>query len=89
MDDDIAFHSKQVAELCKGWNVHWQYRAAYQPSGNGIAKRIHCTVKSLAARSKSDLLKVVFWCNLSAKAGTDAASAHCNVLFKYLWRSFS
>lgn len=86
MDNSTAFRSKQVAELCKEWNVHRLYRAAYRPSGNGIAERVHRTVKSLAARSKSDPLKVVFWYNLSARAGSDAASAPCNVLFKYSWR---
>ena len=86
MDNSTAFRSKQVAELCKEWNVRRQYRAAYRPSGKGIAELIHRTVKSLAARSKSDPLKVVFWYNLSARVGTDATSAPCNVLFKYPWR---
>ena len=86
MDNSPAFRSKQVAEVCREWNVLRQYRAAYRPSGNGIAERIHRTIKSLAARSKSDPLKVVFWYNLAAKGGTGAASSPCNILHGYAWR---
>ena len=43
-------------------------------------------MKSLAARNKSDPLKVVFWYNLAAKEGQKAASAPCSTLFRYSWR---
>ena len=41
MDNSTAFCSKQVADLCREWNVNRQYRAAYRPSGNGIVERVH------------------------------------------------
>ncbi|MEL6804156.1 MAG: DDE-type integrase/transposase/recombinase, partial [Bacteroidota bacterium] len=86
MDNSTAFRSKQVGDLCREWNVSRQYRAAYRPSGNGIVERVHRTIKSLAARSKCDPLKVVFWYNLSARDGLDASSAPCNGLHAYSWR---
>ena len=51
MDNSTAFRSAQFADVCREWNVTRAFRAAYRPSGNGIAERMHCTIKGMAARS--------------------------------------
>ncbi|KAK3874473.1 hypothetical protein Pcinc_008865 [Petrolisthes cinctipes] len=51
MDNSTAFRSHQFAEACREWNITRRFRAAYRPSGNGIAERMHRTIKSMAARS--------------------------------------
>ena len=80
MDKSPAFRSVWVADICREWNVHIRYRAAYRLSGNGIVEQHHRTVKALAERNGKGPLWTVFWCNLAAKKGI------CKMLHKYEWR---
>ncbi|KAK3879159.1 hypothetical protein Pcinc_016253 [Petrolisthes cinctipes] len=86
MDNSTAFRSHQFAEACREWNVTRRFRAAYRPSGNGIAERMHRTIKSMAARSGKSPLKMVFWYNLAAREGVNGETAPAKVLHKYSWR---
>ncbi|KAK3880830.1 hypothetical protein Pcinc_014717 [Petrolisthes cinctipes] len=86
MDNSTAFRSHQFAEACREWNITRRFRAAYRPSGNGIAERMHRTIKSMAARSGKSPLKMVFWYNLAAREGVNGETAPAKVLHKYSWR---
>ena len=67
MDNSTAFRSHQFEEVCREWKITQRFQAAYRPSGNEIAVRMHRTIKSMAARSGESLLKMVFWYNLTAR----------------------
>lgn len=86
MDNSTAFRSFQFADVCREWNITQRFRAAYRPSGNGIAERIHRTIKSMAARSEESPLKMVFWYNLAAREGVDGETSPAQVLHRYSWR---
>lgn len=86
MDNSTAFRSFQFAEVCKTWNVSQRFRAVYRPSGNGIAERMHRTIKAMSAKSGGDPLKMVFWYNLAAKEGVNGATSPSRALHSYQWR---
>ena len=50
------------------WGVKAIFRAAYRPSGNGIAERNHRSVKRTAARCKISIPHALFWYNATNKS---------------------
>ena len=70
-DNGKCFRSDKLQHLCSTWNVVVRYRCAYRPSGNGIVERNHRTIKRMAARTKGDVLDMVFYYNITPKNGTD------------------
>ena len=72
MDNNTAFRSAQFADVSREWNVARRFRAAYRPLGNGIAERMHRTIKGMATRSGLSPLKMVFWYSLAAKEGVES-----------------
>ena len=79
-DNNAAFQSVQFADVCREWNVAQRFRAAYRPSGNGIAEHIHRTIKTMAARSGEGPVQMVFWYNLAAREGVNGETSPVWVL---------
>ena len=71
LDNSAAFHSRMLEQLCDDWNVYRRFRAAFRPSGNGIAERVHRTVKVMASRSRYGIQKAVYYYNLVQSPGAD------------------
>ena len=86
MDNGASFRSQLLVDLCKRWNVQRYYRAAYRPSGNGIAERLHRTIKRTAERSGCSVMEAVFWYNMAPKKGTDSQTVPSSMLHTYVWR---
>jgi transposase InsO family protein len=59
LDNATSFHSQSLQELYSKWGVLIRFRCAYRPSGNGIIKRHHRTVKTSAARTGKDPREVL------------------------------
>ena len=85
-DNSTAFRSFRLASLCKKWGVKQRFRAAYRPEGNGIAERMHRTIKSLSERCGKCPMEITFWYNLAAKEGLDGTSSPRQRLFRYPWK---
>jgi hypothetical protein len=57
------FRSTLFRQLMAEWNVASVPTSAYRSQGNGIAERIHRTIKRMAARSGKSIELMVFWYN--------------------------
>ena len=86
LDNGPAFRSSRFKELCDKWKVKCHFRAAYRASGNGIAERMHRTIKRMAARTRGNPLDMVFWYNLAAREGQDGSTAPSSRVYSYRWR---
>lgn len=65
----------------KKWTVKQRFSSAYRPQGNGLAERVHRTVKRTVARTFCTVEKAVFWIN-ATKADESKL-----LLFKILFRA--
>lgn len=86
LDNSAAFRSSMLAALCDRWGVRLRFRAAYRPSGNGIAERHHRTIKRMAERCRASPHEVLFWYNMAPADSNDMNSSPAYGLFKYQWR---
>jgi hypothetical protein len=87
LDNSATFRSAEVKRLCEAWGVKLLFRCAYRPEGNGIAERIHRTIKRMAARSNGDVLQMVFWYNMSPRKGLDEKSVPHRAIYTYEWKA--
>ena len=62
-DNGTAFRGRDVEELLQKWEVHHTLTCAYRSQGNGVAERVHRTVKRTARRAESSIEEAVFWVN--------------------------
>ncbi|XP_076043781.1 uncharacterized protein LOC143026882 [Oratosquilla oratoria] len=86
MDNSTAFRSRALKEMLDKWSTKRFFRAAYQPSGNGIIERQHRTIKSIAERALTPPVEAVFWYNMSPRSSQDEYSVPQKALFEYEWR---
>jgi hypothetical protein len=87
LDNSATFRSEAVRQLCREWSVELIFRCAYRPSGNGIVERNHRTIKRMAARSGGDILRMVYWYNMSPRSKIDEKTIPSHLLFSYSWKS--
>lgn len=85
-DNDTAFRSQVLADFLCNWSVRTRFRCAYVPSGNGIAERVHRTVKRIAARSNCSIAKATYWYNATPRDGCEAQTAPANGVHRYEFR---
>ena len=83
LTDDTAFTSKDFGEFARNWDVHRRFRCAHSPSGNGIVKRSHRTVKTIAARKNCSILEAVYWHNITPKDDVSPCTAPADALHRY------
>lgn len=82
-DNDTAFRSQVLTDFLREWGVRTRFRCAYVPSGNGIAERVHRTVKRIAARSNCSIAKATYWYNVTPRDGSELQSAPANGIHRY------
>lgn len=82
-DNGKIFRSEKMKRVCSKWQVELMFRCANRPSGNGIVERNHRTVKRMAARSKSNILDMVYWYNVSPKDNVEDSSVPMNGVYVY------
>ena len=83
LDNDTAFRSRQFEAFAAEWHVELKFRCAYVPSGNGIAERVHRTVKTIAARTGCDIAAAVYLYNASPQDNKTDESTPANQLYRY------
>ena len=83
LDNDPAFRSRRFEAFAAEWDVQLRYRCAYVPSGNGIAERVHRTVKTIASRKGCSISEAVYLYNSSPKDGEKQESTPSNQLYRY------
>ena len=66
-DNDTAFQSSLLKAFLDEWRVWLWFRCAYVPSGDGIIKRCHKTVKRITTRKQWSILEAVYWYKRHAK----------------------
>lgn len=86
VDNDTAFRSQVFADFLRHWGVRTRFRCAYVPSGNGIAERVHRTVKRIAARSNCPIAKATYWYNVTPRDGSEPQTAPANHIHSYEFR---
>ena len=62
-DNGSVFRSREFKDVLENWNVGHILTCAYRPQGNGIAERVHRTVKRAVKRSCRSVEEAVFWVN--------------------------
>ena len=82
-DNDSVFRSARFADFVDEWGVRLRFRAAYAPSGNGIAERGHRTVKTIAARKRCSIGEAVYLYNLTPLDDVTDGTAPANALYRY------
>ena len=87
LDNDPAFRSRRFEAFAAEWDVQLRYRCAYVPSGNGIAERVHRTVKTVASRKGCSISEAVYLYNSSPKDGEKDASTPSNQLYRYVQKA--
>ena len=86
MDNGLGFRSATMKTLLDKWQIQGIYRCAYRPSGNGVVKRNHRTIKRMASRSNNNVLDVVYWYNTTPKQGISGGTTPAAQTHKYSWR---
>ncbi len=89
LDNFTSFKAPDFISTLKRWGVKPWYRCAYRPSGNSIVERNHRTIKRMAARSKGNILDMVYYYNIAPKYSRREASSPYNRLFNHTWRGHS
>ena len=64
-DNAKSFRSNLMQEFCKLWQISLTFRCVYKPSGNGIEKRNHRTIKRMSACCGKSIDYCVFWYNIT------------------------
>lgn len=62
-DNGTVFRGREVEELLQRWEVCHTLTCAYRSQGNGVAERVHRTVKRAARRAGFSVEEAVFWVN--------------------------
>jgi hypothetical protein len=62
-DNGTVFHSVEMRQLLNVWEIKADFSCAYRPQGNGIAERVHRTIKRMVARSGRSVEEMTFWYN--------------------------
>ena len=78
-----AFWSSLLKTFRDEWRARLRFRCAYVPSGNGIIKQCHRTVKRIAARKQCTILEAVYWYNVTPKDDVSSATAQANMVYQY------
>lgn len=84
MDNSRTFHSDAFLDFLAVWGIEEVFRAADRPPGNGIAERIHRTIKRIAARSNISIFEACYWYNASSGRGSKPSPVEA--LYQYPWR---
>ena len=74
-DNAREFRGQQMANLAVRWAVDLRFRAAHEPTGNGIVERNHRTIKVMAARQNVTVSEAVHRYNMTPRDGRRAATA--------------
>ena len=74
-DNAREFRGRQLADLMTRWGVTLRFRAAHEPSGNGIIERNHRTIKTMAARQNITVGEAVHRYNMTPRDGQHAETA--------------
>lgn len=85
MDNATSFHSDMLYAFAQCWGTVVKYRCANVPSGNGIFKWCHRTVKTILTRKGCSVAEAVYRYNTMPK-GSDANSAPASQIFRYAVR---
>ena len=59
VDNSTVFRGKRFEELLQKWDVNVHFRCAFEAAGNGIVKRNHRTIKTMAARTRCSVADAV------------------------------
>ena len=87
LDNDPAFRGRQFQALAAEWGVELRFRCAYVPSGNGVAERVHRSVKTIAARKGCSIAEAVFLYNASPQDNKTNMSTPSNQIHRYELRT--
>lgn len=82
-DNGTVFKSEKFKSLCEEWGVKIEYRAAYRPAGNGIAERMHRTIKRTIERSRISPIRAVYFYNITPKEGQKENTVPMRGIFAY------
>lgn len=82
-DNDADFCNQQVRQLLDEWGIRLWLRCAHVPSGNGIAERIHRSIKRIAARKQCTITEATYWYNVTPKDGKLPTTAPANAIYTY------
>ena len=85
-DNDTAFKSRQFTSFVGTWGVKVRFRCAYVASGNGVAERVHRTVKVIAARKQCSIAEAVYLYNVTPKDDSGEETAPANTIYRYTMR---
>ena len=72
--------------FAKRWSIALWFRAAYEPSGNGIVERNHLTIKRIAERGGITPEEGWFWYNVSPHEGNSLVYVPSSRMFLYHWK---
>jgi len=79
-DNGTAFRSDEVKKVLEKWTVKQRFSSAYRPQGNGLAERVHRTVKRTLARTSCTVEEAVFWIN--ATKANESKLSPFEILFR-------
>lgn len=67
--DELLMDSSTVfcSEMLERWSIRRLFRTVYKPSGNGIVKWHHCTIKVTTESGWSSPMEAIFWYNVSPR----------------------
>ena len=82
-DNVTAFQRSQLKTFLDAWRVRHRFRCAYIPSGNGIIRRCHRTVKRIAARKQCTIPEAVYWYNVTPKDDVSSVTSPANMVYWY------
>lgn len=83
VDNDTSFHGGEFMQMMRSWNVVVRFRCAYRPGGNGIAERVHRTVKEICAAKRCGVDEALWLYNVSPHKG---GSRPVDVIYTYTVR---
>ena len=78
-----------VSKAVSAWMGRGRLRlwCTYVTSGNGIAERSHCSIKSIAARKQCTMAEETYWYNVTPKYGVSPVTALANAICRYRVRA--
>ena len=85
-NNDTAIQSSLLKTFLDEWRVQLRFRCAYIPSGNGIIKRCHRTVKWITARKQYTIPEAVYWYNVTPKDDVSSTTTPANIVYRYCIR---
>ena len=82
-DNDTTFRSKQFECFLEEWGIQLKLQCVHVPSGNGIVKRCHRSIKRITARKQCTVTEAVYRYNTPPKDDVSIASAPANAIHHY------